>query len=122
AHLLRVPRPWERAPTQLNVVADMDDAAGPMREMVGHALRCEKIRAAVFEGRRSPMVFGEPEAWLAPPSRGRAPERGRGPPRLPQSPLRSGAGETEPARSLAASAYQAAPATRGSIDGMPLEW
>ncbi|MDQ6684377.1 MAG: tetratricopeptide repeat protein, partial [Pseudomonadota bacterium] len=65
AQLLCVLGQWERAHTQLNVVADLDDLAGPMREMVGHALRCEKIRAAVFEGRRSPMVFGEPESWLA---------------------------------------------------------
>jgi type VI secretion system protein ImpE len=61
AQLLCVLGQWERAHTQLNVVADMDPVAGPMREMVGHALRCEKLRAAVFEGRRSPMIFGEPE-------------------------------------------------------------
>jgi type VI secretion system protein ImpE len=107
AQLMCVLGQWERAHTQLNVVADMDEAAGPMREMVGYALRCEKIRAAVFEGRRSPMVFGAPEAWLA---------------GLIESLLRSGAGETELARRLAAEAYEAAPATRGSIDGTPFEW
>ena len=32
-----------------------------MREMVGHALRCEMLRAAVFAGKRSPMVFGQPD-------------------------------------------------------------
>lgn len=107
AQLLCVLGQWERAHTQLNVVADMDDAAGPMREMVGHALRCEKIRAAVFEGRRSPMVFGEPEAWLA---------------GLIEALLRGGRGDGELARSLAAQAFDAAPATRGSIDGAPFEW
>ena len=107
AQLLCVLGQWERAHTQLNVVADMDDAAGPMREMVGHALRCEKIRAAVFEGRRSPMIFGQPEAWLA---------------SLIESLLRSGSGETELARSLAAGAYEAAPATSGRLDGTPFEW
>jgi type VI secretion system protein ImpE len=40
----------KRAHTQLNVAAEMDATTGPMREMVGHALRCEKIRAAVFRG------------------------------------------------------------------------
>jgi type VI secretion system protein ImpE len=107
AQLMCVTGQWERAHTQLNVVADMDAAAGPMREMVGYALRCEKIRAAVFEGRRSPMIFGEPEAWLA---------------GLIESLLRSGAGETELSRSLAGAAYDAAPATRGAIDGTPFEW
>ncbi|MFO1349474.1 MAG: hypothetical protein U1F68_01840 [Gammaproteobacteria bacterium] len=29
------------------------------------ALRCEALRADVFAGRRSPMLFGDPEPWLA---------------------------------------------------------
>lgn len=107
SQLLCVLGQWERAHTQLNVAAGMDAAAEPMREMVGHALRCEKLRAAVFEGRRSPMIFGEPEAWLA---------------SLIESLLRFGAGEIDLARGLAASAYDAAPATRGRIDGEPFEW
>lgn len=107
AQLLCVLGQWERAHTQLNVVAAMDDAAGPMREMVGHALRCEKIRGAVFEGRRSPMIFGEPEEWLA---------------TLIEAMLRAGAGESELALSLAARAFEAAPASRGRIDGTAFEW
>ena len=107
AQLLCVLGQWDRAHTQLNVVAEMDDAAGPMREMVGHALRCEKIRAAVFAGRRSPMLFGEPDAWLA---------------ALIESMLRGGAGEPELARSLAVRAFQDAPASRGKVDGSAFEW
>ncbi|MEO8080317.1 MAG: type VI secretion system accessory protein TagJ [Caldimonas sp.] len=107
AQLLCVLGQWERAHTQLNVVADMDEAAGPMREMVGHALRCEKIRAAVFAGQRSPMIFGEPEAWLA---------------CLIESMLRAAAGEAELSHRLAAQAYEAAPTSAGTIDGEPFEW
>jgi type VI secretion system protein ImpE len=107
AQLLCVLGQWERAHTQLNVAAELDAAAGPMREMVGHALRCEKIRAAVFEGRRSPMIFGEPDQWLA---------------SLIESMLRAGAGEQELARSLAERAFEAAPTSRGLIDGTPFEW
>jgi len=107
AQVLCVLGQWERAHTQINVIADMDASAGPMREMVGHALRCEKIRAAVFAGRRSPMIFGEPETWLA---------------MLIESMLREGAGEAELSLSLAAQAFDAAPASRGTIDGAPFEW
>ncbi len=107
AQLLCVLGQWERAHTQLNVVADMDPTTAPMREMVGHALRCEKLRAAVFEGRRSPMIFGEPEAWLA---------------GLIESLLRAGASETQLAHSLAASAFETAPATSGTIDDAPFDW
>ena len=46
AQLLCVLGQWDRAHTQLNVVADLDATTGPMREMVGHALRCELLRAA----------------------------------------------------------------------------
>jgi type VI secretion system protein ImpE len=107
AQLLCVLGQWERAHTQLNIVAEMDEAAGLMRETVGYALRCEKIRGAVFAGRRSPMLFGEPDAWLA---------------SLIESMLRAGAGEPELARSLAAGAFDAAPASRGRIDGTAFEW
>jgi type VI secretion system protein ImpE len=107
AQLLCVLGQWERAHTQLNVAAEMDDIAGPMREMVGHALRCEKLRAAVFDGRRSPMIFGEPEEWLAV---------------LIESTLRRGSGEVELAQSLTTRALEAAPASAGAIDGVPFEW
>ncbi len=107
SQLLCVLGQWERAHTQLNVVAEMDPAAAPMREMVGHALRCEKIRAAVFEGRRSPMLFGEPEEWLA---------------SLIESMLRAGAGEAALASDLGSSALAAAPTSRGQINGAPFEW
>ena len=107
AQVLCVLGQWERAHTQLNVVADMDASAGPMREMVGHALRCEKIRAAVFEGRRSPMIFGEPEAWLA---------------TLIESLLRAGSGDAALSERLATEAFDAAPASSGTIDGAAFEW
>jgi type VI secretion system protein ImpE len=107
AQLLCVLGQWERAHTQLNVAAEMDATAGPMREMVGHALRCEKLRGAVFDGRRSPMLFGEPEDWLA---------------SLIESMLRGGAGEPELAHSLAARAFENAPASSGKIDGAPFKW
>lgn len=107
AQLLCVLGEWDRAHTQLNVAADLDELVRPMREMVGHALRCEKLRAAVFQGRRSPMVFGEPDAWLA---------------CLIESNLRLGAGEVELAHSLGRQAFEAAPPSPGTIDGAPFEW
>ena len=36
-----------------------------MAQMYGDAVRCEAIRGEVFDGKKSPMVFGEPEQWLA---------------------------------------------------------
>jgi type VI secretion system protein ImpE len=113
AQLLCVLGQWERAHTQLNVVADLDPKTGPMREMVGHALRCEKVRAAVFAGKRSPMVFGQPDEWLA---------------LLIESLLQAGQmGRDTPdaarlADSLATRAFDAAPMVRGQLNGAPFEW
>lgn len=107
AQLLCVLGQWERAHTQLNVVADLDASTGPMREMVGHALRCEIIRAAVFAGRRSPMIFGQPDEWLA---------------LLIESMLQAGHGDLAQSHALAARAFDAAPATSGMINGEPFEW
>jgi type VI secretion system protein ImpE len=107
AQLLCVLGQWERAHTQLNVVAELDAGTGPMREMVGHALRCELLRAAVFAGKRSPMVFGQPDEWLA---------------QLIESLLQAGQGGQALSAELAQSAFDAAPATRGLINGEPFEW
>lgn len=107
AQLLCVLGQWERAHTQLNVMADMRADTGPMREMVGHALRCELIRASVFDGKRSPMIFGQPPEWLA---------------LLIESLLQSGQGQAAAADALAARAFDAAPARRGQINGEAFEW
>jgi type VI secretion system protein ImpE len=107
SQLLCVLGQWERAHTQLNVTADLMPSAGPMREMVGHALRCEMIRAEVFAGKRAPMVFGHPDEWLA---------------MLIESLLQSGQGQHELASDLAARAFDAAPAVPGAINGERFEW
>jgi type VI secretion system protein ImpE len=106
AQLLSVLGQWERAHTQLNVVAEMDKLAIPMRETVGHAIRCELLRAEVFAGKRTPVVFGQPEAWVA---------------QLIES-LKQGEANPDLAVDLAAKAFEAAPASPGSIDGQRFEW
>jgi len=107
AQLLCVLGQWERAHTQLNVLADLDASAAPMRETVGHAIRCELMRARVFSGQRTPMVFGEPDQWLA---------------LLIESLLQAGQGNADLSTSLAGRAFDAAPAVSGRIDGQAFEW
>src|ERR1019366_4312213 len=107
AQLLCVLGQWERAHTQLNVVADMDAETVAMRETVGHAIRCELIRAKVFAGSRTPMFFGQPNEWLA---------------LLIESLLQKGQGNAAMADDLAARAFDAAPEVGGKIDGEPFAW
>src|SRR6187431_1768046 len=63
--LLCVVGQWERALNQLKVASDLDPIALAMAQTYGDAVRCEAIRNDVFSGRKSPMVFGQPEQWLA---------------------------------------------------------
>lgn len=105
--LLCVVGQWERALNQLKLASEMDALVMPMAQMYGDAVRCEAIRREVFEGRKSPMILGEPEQWLA---------------LLIESRLRAGAGEAAQAEDLRARAFDEAPASAGTIDGRPFEW
>lgn len=107
AQLLCVMGQWERALNQLSVAAELDALAIPMKQVYGEAIRCEGLRADVFAGRRTPMVFGQPSEWLA---------------LLLESLLRQGSGEDAMAEDLRARAFEAAPALPGSIDGQAFEW
>jgi type VI secretion system protein ImpE len=105
--LLCVDGQWSRALNQLDVCAEMDPAAIAMREMYGSAIGCEVLRAEVFDGKRSPMLFGEPEGWIA---------------LLIESLLRAGRGDAAQAGALRDQAFEQAPATSGSLNDQPFEW
>lgn len=105
--LLCVLGQWERALGQLELCAQMDAAALPMRETYREAISCERLRAEVFKGNTSPMLFGEPEGWIA---------------LLIESLLRAGKGDNAAAARLRDEAFEAAPTTVGTLDGEPFAW
>ena len=63
--LLAVLGHWDRALAQLDVVGQLDAGALAMVAMYRDAIRCEVLRKKVFSGQTSPLLFGEPEQWLA---------------------------------------------------------
>jgi len=105
--LLSVMGQWDRAVTQLDVAGDLDAGALAMVQMYREAVKCERLRDAVFSGRTSPMVFGEPDEWLA---------------LLIEALLVSATPRASEARSLRTRALEAAPPSAGTIDGQPFEW
>lgn len=105
--LLAVLGQWDRSLNQLNVVGDLDAEALPMVQTYRSALECEVLRAEIFAGRRSPVVFGEPAQWNA---------------LLVQSLGELAAGRTEQALALRDQAFEEAPATAGTVDDAPFEW
>jgi len=56
---------WDKANTQLDVLKDLDKMAQFMVQTYQQVLLCEKIRQDVFSANRAPLVFGEPEPWIA---------------------------------------------------------
>lgn len=105
--LLAVQGQWERSLTQLNVAAELDASALAMAQMYRETLHCERLRAEVFAGQRSPLIFGQPDTWLA---------------LLIESLLTAGQGNAVAAESLRQQAFDAAPASAGSIDGQAFTW
>ena len=105
--LLCVLGQWDRALNQLNVASGLDPSALAMAQTYGDAVRCEAIRDDVFDGKKSPMIFGQPDQWLA---------------LLIESLLAAGHGEQERSLQLRATAFEEAPATPGDINGQPFSW
>ncbi|MBK1721530.1 type VI secretion system accessory protein TagJ [Thiocystis violacea] len=105
--LLAVQGDWERALNQLEVSGQMDPAALSMVQTYREAIRCENLRAAIFAGKRSPLIFGDPEHWLA---------------LVLESLQRTAAGQLGEAARLRDEAFAAAPATSGMIDDQAFAW
>src|SRR5688572_29109620 len=103
--LLCVMGQWDRARTQLQVLESLDEKYRTWVGMMGQALMGEALRREVFAGRTSPMILGEPPAWIAP---------------LVQA--LSGDVTPELAARQRAEALEAAPASAGTLNGVEFEW
>jgi type VI secretion system protein ImpE len=105
--LLAVVGEWGRALNQLQVAADLDPGTLAMVQTYREALRCEVLRRHVFAGERSPLIFGEPEEWIA----------------LTLEALQASArGDHNQAQRLRSQAFEAAETSTGTIDGKPFDW
>ena len=105
--LLSVMGQWERAITQLNVAAELDPINMPMAQMCRGALNSEALRADIFAGKRSPVIFGEPDEWVS---------------WMIQANQLLADGHHSQSQELRDKALEAAPAVSGKIDGHAFEW
>ncbi|MDX2132086.1 MAG: type VI secretion system accessory protein TagJ [Planctomycetota bacterium] len=104
--VLAVMGQWDRALTQLEVAAEMNAENALMGQMYRAAILCEKFREDVFAGRRSPLILGEPEAWIG---------------MMVQAAALAGQGNHAAASDLRARALEDAPTSAGEIDIGPEE-
>ena len=98
---------WERARRQLYILKDADASTIPMFEVYDNLLQCEQVRQAVFGGQRSPLMFGKPAQWTAD---------------LASAVSALAAGKDAEAEEMRDRAFDAAPATAGTINSEPFEW
>lgn len=105
--LLCVLGQWNRALTQLNVAGELDAANLPMVQTYREAIQCEALRGAIFSGARAPLIFGQPQPWLA---------------LLLEALKADAAGEADRAADARGQAFELAPARGGNIDGQRFEW
>lgn len=105
--LLSVRGEWKRAIAQLKVSAELDEIATPMAQTYREGIICEVYREKVFSGEKDPLIFGEPQPWIA----------------LMHEALKAGAaGHHAEAAETRARAFDAAPTTSGTVDGEEFEW
>jgi type VI secretion system protein ImpE len=105
--LLSVLGDWKRALTQLNVAAELDPINLLMAQVCRAALNCEALRAEIFSGKRSPLIFGEPNEWVG---------------WLVHANQMVAEGKYHASKEIRERAFEAATAVAGSVDGKAFEW
>ena len=105
--LLCVLGQWPRAATQLEVCGELDALALPMVNTYREALKCELVREAVFAGKTTPMLLGQPQEWVA---------------WLVEALQADARGDAAAATRLRAQAFELAPASAGTLNGERFEW
>lgn len=98
---------FDKALTQLQVVASLNAETMLLAQVFRPVIACELLRREVFAGKRTPLIFGEPMAWLGP---------------LIQANGLVAKGEFAAAAESRANAFEAAPACPGKVNGVPFEW
>jgi len=98
---------WSKALLQLQVIAGIDPDTMMLAQIFQPVINCEALRSGVFEGKLTPLIFGEPLEWVG---------------LLLQAVQHIARGEVAAAAELRSRAFEAAPATAGTLDGKPFAW
>lgn len=99
--MLTVLGKWDSALTQLEIAGDLDPGNLAMVQAYREAIRCETVRSRVFAGQTSPLIFGEPDRWVA---------------LVIEALKQTASGQHAEADRLRAEAFDLAPTTAGTIE------
>lgn len=98
---------WERAFSQLSVCRELDAITLPMVQTYQEVIRCEMLRNRVFQGETTPVIFGQPQQWLA---------------LLIESLKMAAKGNYSESLELREQAFEMAPTISGSLNGESFAW
>ncbi len=98
---------WPKALTQLQVIAGIDPDTTLLAQIFQPVINCEALRRGVFEGKLTPLIFGEPLEWVG---------------LLVKAAEHIARGEFAAAAELRNRAFEAAPPSAGTVDGKPFAW
>lgn len=105
--LLCVVGAWPRALAQLKVCGELDAGTLAMVSTYRAAVECELLREAVFEGKTTPLLLGEPQPWVA---------------LLVEALKIDAQGSHDAAQQMREDAFDQAPTASGTADGVPFAW
>jgi type VI secretion system protein ImpE len=97
----------DKALNQLQVIASLNAETMLLAQIFRPVIACEMLRAEVFAGKRTPIIFGQPMEWIG---------------LLVQANELAAQGKAAAAVALRDQAFEAAPATRGKVNGAAFEW
>ena len=92
---------------QLNVLEKLDTELWPLVYTYRTAIQCEVLRAEIFAGRQTPLIFDAPPDWMA---------------FLLEALRLTAKEEFEKAREIRSEAFDQAPVCAGVIDDQPFDW
>jgi type VI secretion system protein ImpE len=98
---------WSKALVQLQVISGIDPDTMLLAQIFQPVINCEALRGGVFDGKLTPLIFGEPLEWVG---------------SLVKALEHIARGEFAAAAELRNRAFEAAPATPGTLDGKPMAW
>src|SRR4030095_7322617 len=92
---------------KLQVIAGLDPERSLLAQVFQPVINCEALRNSVFEGKLTPLSFGEPLEWVG---------------MLVKAVEHIARSEYEAAAELRRRAFDAAPESPGTLDGKPFDW
>lgn len=98
---------YDRALNQLNVIGEMSDKALAMVQTYRELLQCERLRQAVFNGQKTPLLLGEPAPWVGD---------------IFESLKLQALGKLSEAQEMRLSAYNLIDTVSGTLNDEPFEW